>query len=80
MEVEPEGSRFAISQATCHAANSSDRLVDIGAGLAAVMALQPRMGILPERRPGAGFVDRADFALNGQNLRNATAVEFTHPS
>lgn len=71
LEVEPALSRFAISQATRHAANSSRRAVDIGAGLAAVVAPQPRVGILSERRPGTGFVDRADFVLNGQNLKHA---------
>jgi hypothetical protein len=67
-------SRFAITQATSHASNSSGRAVDLVAGLAAVLALQPRMGILPKRRIGSGPVDCANFVFDGQNLNYTPPV------
>lgn len=39
-----------------------------GAGCIAQLALQPKLGILPQRRIGVGGADPGDLAVAGKNL------------
>ena len=51
-----------------HASDPLDCPADSGPGVFALMAVQPRLGILPKRRARIGLADRIDPVPDGKNL------------